>query len=184
MRHVLQSHGHAVALTPLAFVTTARQAPILQTGRKKSHRRCRHPPYIGSLRRCLHFDAYPRTKEMGMALNISIEQRFLTLLGQLKHMPPCSSRQEAHDMLLLLWMRICEGAGARRQLLNSMRQRTLCAEHGWKNLDKSPCYWDSETTPGIRIYLHANGTIVIQRQGGAQDSEILHFSSHREFVEA
>ena len=99
-----------------------------------------------------------------MALNISIEQRFLTLLGQLKHMPPCSSRQEAHDMLLLLWMRICEGAGARRQLLNSMRQRTLCAEHGWKNLDKSPCYWDSETTPGIRIYLHANGTIVIQRQ--------------------
>lgn len=102
-----------------------------------------------------------------MALEISAEERFFTLLNQLKHMPPCSSRQEAHDMLLLLWMRICEGAGARRELLNRMRQRTLCAEHGWKNLDKSPCHLDSDTLPGIRIYLHSNGTIVIQRQGSA-----------------
>src|SRR5256885_9870510 len=109
-----------------------------------------------------------------MALEISAEERFFTLLNQLKHIPPCSSRQEARDMLLLLWMRICEGAGARRELLNRMRQRTLCAEHGWKNLDKSPCHLDSDTLPGIRIYLHSNGTIVIQRQGGAQDSEILH----------
>src|SRR3989475_12319329 len=31
-------------------------------------------------------------------------------------------------------------------------QRTLCAEHGWKNLDKSPCHLDSDTLPGIRIY--------------------------------
>lgn len=119
-----------------------------------------------------------------MALEISAEERFVNLLNQLKHMPPCSSRQEAHDMLLLLWIRICEGAGARRELLNRMRQRTLCAEHGWKNLDKSPCHLDSDTLPGIRIYLHANGTIVIQRQGGAQDSEILHFSARREFAEA
>lgn len=119
-----------------------------------------------------------------MALNISVEDRFFALLGQLKHMPPCSSRQEAHDMLLLLWMRICEGAGARRHLINGMRQRTLCPEHGWKNLDKSPCYWDSGKSLGIRIYLHANGTIVIQRQGGAMDSEILHFSTKQQLAAA
>lgn len=119
-----------------------------------------------------------------MALNICIEDRFFTLLGQLKHMPPCSSRQQAHDILLLLWMRICEDAGARRDLLNRMRQRTLCAEDGWKNLDKSPCYWDSDTTPGVRIYLHANGTIVIQRKGCGLDSEILHFSTSQQLAAA
>jgi hypothetical protein len=115
-----------------------------------------------------------------MALDISIEDRFFTLLDQLKHMPPCTSRQEAHDMLLLLWIRICKDAGAHRELLNSMRQRTLCFEHGWRNLDKSPCYWDSREPLGIRIYLHANGTIVIQRADGRQCMEILHFSAHTE----
>ena len=65
-----------------------------------------------------------------MALEISAEERFFTLLNQLKHMPPCSSRQEAHDMLLLLWMRIrCETCIHRACRLRHIRDTASGTSH-------------------------------------------------------
>lgn len=109
----------------------------------------------------------------------AIERRFSDFLASIQSIPACSSRQEAHDVLLEHWIKTCRKFGLSRQLLATMQHRSLCAEHGWQDLDKDPCFWDSRTAPGVRIYLHRNGQIVMQKTNDAAGNEILFFKTGR-----
>lgn len=98
-----------------------------------------------------------------MSHHTTSERRFFALLKAVESHPPCTSRQEAHDLLLHHWIDVCERYGLPDALIRKMHHRTLSTGHGWKDLDQDPCYWESRTTPGVRIYLHHNGQIVMQR---------------------
>ncbi|MGE8397150.1 MAG: hypothetical protein ACN6NT_06075 [Comamonas sp.] len=101
------------------------------------------------------------------------ERRFFALLKIIEQQPRCSNRQEAHDQLLKVWILVCQEHLLPKGLIEKMFFRSLSAQHGWHDLDKDPCYWDSKTSPGVRIYLHDNGEIVIQRINDAGQHEIL-----------
>lgn len=105
-----------------------------------------------------------------------LESRFHALVQRLKQSPASRTRQEAHDLLIGHWRAVNQEFGLAPEVLRSMNDRRLCREHGWHNLGTTPCYWDSKTTPEIRIYLHDDGAIVIQRINDLLNAEILHFS--------
>ena len=52
--------------------------------------------------------------------------------------------------------------------LRRIAGRRLVEPHGWKDLDKDPCYLDHDPGNGsaLRIYLHRDGGMVIQRLQG------------------
>lgn len=102
-------------------------------------------------------------------------ERFFMLLGRLNHQPPCTTRMQAHDLLLKLWIDVARQTGAPSALLSKMKQRTISHEHGWTRITADPCYWSSSTTPGVRISLHHDGTIVMQRINDASAAEIVFF---------
>ena len=85
------------------------------------------------------------------------------LLSDLEGLPPCESRDQAYAELHQYWLQINERAGMPATQIAHIRQRSLSAEHGWENLQADPCYIDSFLAPAIRVSLHANGAIVIQR---------------------
>lgn len=105
------------------------------------------------------------------------ERRFYALLKAVESEPSCSSRQEAHDMLLRHWIAVSEKYGLPGPLIRKMHARGLRPEHGWRDLDQNPCYWESRTTPGVRIYLHDNGQIVMQRINDPSGHEILYLKT-------
>ena len=104
---------------------------------------------------------------------VTYERRFFALLAAIDSMPRCTTRQQAHDLLLHSWIQICSKYGLTKSQAERMALRTICPEHGWKDIDQTPCYWDSKTSPGVRIYLHDDGTIVMQRINDGLHQEIL-----------
>lgn len=105
---------------------------------------------------------------------VTYERRFYALLKAIESEPRCTSRQEAHDMLLKHWILVSHKQLLPEPLIKTMSLRNLSEECGWRNLEKNPCYWDSKTTPGVRIYLHDNGQIVMQRINDGDKQEILY----------
>ena len=108
-----------------------------------------------------------------MNYQATFERRFYALLKAVDPQPRCTSRQEAHDLLLKHWVLICEKNGLPKLQVERMKSRSLSTAHGWHNLDKNPCYWDLSTSPGVRIYLHDDGLIVMQRINDGDHQEIL-----------
>jgi hypothetical protein len=108
-----------------------------------------------------------------MNYRTTYEKRFFALLKVVEQQPSCSNRQEAHDLLLKVWIQVCKEHLLPKGLVEKMLFRELSAQHGWHDLHKNPCFWDSKTSPGVRIYLHDNGEIVMQRINDAGQHEIL-----------
>jgi hypothetical protein len=108
-----------------------------------------------------------------MNYRTTYERRFFALLKVVEQQPSCSSRQEAHDLLLQGWILVSKEHLLPQGLVEKLFFRSLTPAHGWHDLDKNPCYWDSKTSPGVRIYLHDNGEIVMQRINDAGQHEIL-----------
>lgn len=94
------------------------------------------------------------------------------LIVRLQAAPACSSAQEAHDTLLAAWQQVHRDCQSSPRYQSALAKRRLCAEHGWRDLDKTVCYLDSSEQPPIRIYLHRDGSMVIQRMEKA-NTEIL-----------
>lgn len=108
-----------------------------------------------------------------MNYQATFERRFYALLKAVDPQPRCTSRQEAHDLLLKHWVLICEKNGLPKTQVERMKSHNLSTAHGWHNLDQNPCHWDSNTSPGVRIYLHDDGLIVMQRINDGEQQEIL-----------
>ncbi|MGN1055358.1 MAG: hypothetical protein ACI4QS_01425 [Comamonas sp.] len=108
-----------------------------------------------------------------MDFRTTYERRFFALLRAVEQQPACSNRQEAHDLLLNAWIHVSKEHLLPEGLVEKMPFRSLSTEHGWHDLDQNPCYWDSKTSPGVRIYLHDDGQIVMQRINDGGQHEIL-----------
>ena len=85
------------------------------------------------------------------------------LVDRLQKAPACSTAQEAHDMLMAAWQDVHRECQSSPRYQAALAKRRLCAEHGWRDLDKSVCYFDSDEQPPVRVYLHQDGSVVIQR---------------------
>lgn len=96
-------------------------------------------------------------------LHHSFDMQVDMLIARLQKAPACSSAQEAHDALLGAWQQVHRDCQSSPRYQAALAKRRLCAEHGWRDLDKAACYFDSDEQPPIRIYLHRDGSMVIQR---------------------
>ena len=81
---------------------------------------------------------------------------------------PCTSAQEAHDLLRETWYAVYETCGANALFLEDLKSRRLSEAHGWHDVGKNVCYYDTEEHPRIRVYLHADGSIVLQNMDPGQ----------------
>ena len=90
--------------------------------------------------------------------------------------PPFANRQEVEIWLRDTWLDIHTDAGAGKQRLAILRHARICPEQGWRDVDKDVCYLDSPETPPIRMFVHNDGTLVVQ-QMHTDRSEIL-FAKH------
>ncbi len=99
----------------------------------------------------------------------SFDQLLDVLLSRLEAAPACASREQAFEQLQALWLQTHIYFAMPEADLRRIRSRRLSEAHGWKNLDHDPCYLDHDK-PGVRIYLHRDGSMVIQRarEGGSQ----------------
>ena len=84
------------------------------------------------------------------------------LIEHLQRIEPCYSAQEAHDAVAAYWWLVHKDCDSSERHLDSLNRLRLNAEQGWKDLDKDVCYCDSREQPLMRIYLHKDGSIVIQ----------------------
>lgn len=77
--------------------------------------------------------------------------------------PPCKTREEAFELVKKLWIEANLCMEATDEAIQPFRELELCERHGWKDLDRDPCYLPSIQKTNVRLYIHNNGTIVIQR---------------------
>jgi hypothetical protein len=95
-------------------------------------------------------------------IHYSFEMRVAMLIKHLQCIDPCSSAQEAHDAVAAYWWLVHKDCGSSERHLDNLNRLRLDAAHGWKDLDKAVCYCDGHELPAMRIYLHRDGSIVIQ----------------------
>jgi hypothetical protein len=95
----------------------------------------------------------------------TFETRFSTLLKKLKR-PQLRQRGSGIHPVRDLWVASNEEHASPSSVLEYLRSRRFCAEHGWQGLSTGVCYVDNSESPDTRLYLHQDGSIVIQRLAG------------------
>jgi hypothetical protein len=85
------------------------------------------------------------------------------LFNKLQKEPPFSSREEAGAWLREAWCAIHVEAGASKRRIAIMKNARICKEQGWKDVEKDVCYLESPEKPPLRLFLHRNGSIVLQQ---------------------
>ncbi len=85
------------------------------------------------------------------------------VLERLQSTPPFASREEAADWLRAEWLAVHIATGAGKRRLQAIRDASICAEQGWHFPSPHVCYIDSPETPPLRLFLHADGAMVLQR---------------------
>lgn len=93
----------------------------------------------------------------------TFETRLATLLKKLDAAPSCDSAQAAFTLFRDLWVASNVEHDSPKSLLDYLRNRRFCAEHGWQGLSTGVSYLDNSESPDTRLYLHLDGSIVIQR---------------------
>ncbi|MBF6630902.1 MAG: hypothetical protein ITG01_07090 [Comamonas sp.] len=83
-------------------------------------------------------------------------------MAALEKAEPCSSRQAAFELVHSTWLEVNSASIIPDQGIDAFRNMQICAEDGWQNLDGDPCFLTSIEHTGLGLYLHNNGTFVIQ----------------------
>lgn len=94
------------------------------------------------------------------------EARFAAFIKHLEKASPCLNREQAYALVRRTWVEVNASMGAPEEFLRMLEGKALCAEHGWHDLDQRACYWDCRRPHPIRIYLHEDGSIVVQSMRG------------------
>lgn len=97
---------------------------------------------------------------------------YAKVFEQLRNAPPFASREEAALWLRDAWLAVHTYAGASKRLIGILKNARVCAEQGWVDVDKDVCYLESPDNPPIRLFLHRDGTVVLQQMRTTR-SEIL-----------
>lgn len=102
----------------------------------------------------------------------SYAQFYPDVLDALKQAKPFTSRDEAFNWLREAWVAIQQEAGASKRRIALLRDIRICPEQGWHDIDKEACYLQSPDNPPMRLYIHRDGSIVLQ-QLSTQRNEIV-----------
>ncbi|MCD2511693.1 hypothetical protein [Comamonas endophytica] len=105
------------------------------------------------------------------------ERRAVAFLKRVEGMEPCASRQQAYDSLLRHWHAVESSYHDDKAYLDALLKKKMSEDNDWHCLDGDPCYWQSPKVPQLRIYIHDDGAIVIQRLGGSREGRILFAST-------
>lgn len=85
------------------------------------------------------------------------------LLARLQNAKPFASREAAAIWLRDEWVKIHIAAGASKRRITILQSARICQEQGWRDIDKEVCYLTSPDNPPLRLYLHQDGSIVLQQ---------------------
>lgn len=85
------------------------------------------------------------------------------LLERLQSAAPFASRSEAEIWLRNTWLHIHADAGASSQRMRLLQHARICEEQGWRDVDKDVCFLQSPEYPPLRLFVHHDGAIVLQR---------------------
>ena len=85
------------------------------------------------------------------------------LYERLLKAPAFSNRQEVEAWLRDTWLDIHTEAGASKSRLTILQRARICPEQGWQDTDQDVCYLQSTEAPPIRIYVHNDGSVVVQQ---------------------
>lgn len=102
----------------------------------------------------------------------SFAQFYPKFLDRLQAAPPFSSRDEAAAWMRDAWCTIHIEAGSSKRRIEIMKNARICPEQGWRDIDKVVCYLQSPENPPVRLYVHNDGTVVVQHMRPGR-SEIL-----------
>ncbi|WP_370678570.1 hypothetical protein [Comamonas sp. GB3 AK4-5] len=97
----------------------------------------------------------------------TFETRLVTLLNKLEAAPLCGNADAAFALFHAAWLATNEAHKSPPALLAHWRSQRLCSEHGWQDLHTQAAHLSFAESPNIRVYLHADGGIVIQRMAPA-----------------
>lgn len=92
----------------------------------------------------------------------SFAQFYPKFLDRLQAAPPFSSRDEAAAWMRDAWCTIHIEAGSSKRRIEIMKNARVCKEQGWKDIDQEACYLQSPDDPPVRLYLHRDGSVVVQ----------------------
>lgn len=92
----------------------------------------------------------------------TFETRLATLLKKLDAAAPCDSAETAFALFHSQWLRTHEEHDSPLQTMEFLRSRRLSADQGWEGVGSEVAYLDSSEDPQTRIYLHRDGSIVVQ----------------------
>ena len=110
--------------------------------------------------------------QMSNHLSYSFSARLEAWIRHMKAGKPCGSQKVAYELVIESWVQANEDLGASPDFLRGLRRRRFCPEHGWRGLNTGVAYWDLDEEQSVRIYLHVDGSIVVQ-QMDAQNLQIL-----------
>ena len=85
------------------------------------------------------------------------------LFERLHSAAPFGSRKEAEKWLRDAWVQIHIETGASSRRIRIMKSARICEEQGWHDVDKNVCFLQSPDYPPLRLFVHNDGAIVLQR---------------------
>lgn len=93
-------------------------------------------------------------------------RRIYDFLAAMELAPACHSREEALALVQKTWLNVNTRFAAADQAMRNFSKITLQNPNEWQDLDGDPCYLKSIDRSGLRLYLHLDGSIVIQEMNG------------------
>lgn len=103
----------------------------------------------------------------------SFDVRLRAWLERMESAPPCSNQQTAFNLVISEWIEANLSLGVPERFLHRLRGAEFTEERGWKGIGTKVAYWDIEDFQIIRIYLHDDGAIVLQRLEGPRKEILL-----------
>lgn len=97
----------------------------------------------------------------------SMERMLDEFIRSMTNASPCASVFEAHSLVCRKLLEVKERNTTSDATINLVEGNQLSVEHGWTNVEGDPCFQDFGTEGLMRVSLHRNGTIVVQRMQGA-----------------
>jgi hypothetical protein len=93
-------------------------------------------------------------------------RRIYDFLAAMELAPACHSREEAFALVQKIWLNVNTKFATADQAMRNFSKLSLKNPDEWQDLDKDPCYLNNIDHSELRLYLHLDGTIVIQEMRG------------------
>lgn len=101
-------------------------------------------------------------------------RRIFAFLTRLENAAACNTREQAFELVKSLWIDANLIFETPNHDMRSFTELALHESHGWRDLECDPCYLPNIAGTDVWLYLHHDGTIVIQRMESHSQPILLH----------